>query len=282
MNEKIVHWIDRKFRKIDISHLGRTKNIRLIPDLKNRRGGKLAYGEWAHVIGIFQTIIYQTIDKKTGNDILDAGCGTGLLGIASEPFVTDAGTYTGIDVMTEDIRFCKEHYPFSNYHFIHLDVANPTYASMQASELKPWPIESKSQDLVTALSVWTHLSERDAQFYMKEVSRVLKPNGKAIITFFCLDEDYERSLPGRSNDKGRFHNTPQNEWIFDVNAYGSENWFATKWAVQPEDAIGVTRPGIDSILNDAGLKIDKYYPGNWKEKPGVFFQDIFVLEKANS
>jgi SAM-dependent methyltransferase len=279
MNKKIAEWIDRKFIKTDVSHVRRTKNIRLIPNLKNRRGGKLAYGEWAHVIGIFQTVIYQTLDKRSGNNILDIGCGTGLLGIASEPFVSGGGTYTGIDVMTEDINFCRRQYPFSNYHFIHLDVANPTYANAQSSQLKPWPIESGSQELVTALSVWTHLSEKDARFYMKEVSRVLKPKGKAIITFFCLDEEYERSLPERSDKPGRFHNTTQSEWIFNVDAYGSENWFTTRFAKQPEDAIGVTKQGIEYLLKDAGLKISKYYPGNWKEKPGVYFQDIFILEK---
>lgn len=279
MNEKIFGWIDKLFIDTDRSHIRRTKNIRLIPDVKNRRGGKLAYGEWAHVIGIFQTIIYQTLDKKTGNNILDAGCGTGLLGIASEPFVTDGGTYTGIDVMTEDVNFCRRHYPFDNYNFIHLDVANPTYATDQSIELKSWPIKDKSQDLVTALSVWTHLSEKDARFYMKEVSRVLKPNGKAVITFFYADEAYENSLAIRNGDLGRFHNTPQNAWIFDVSAYGSENWRTTKFVKKPEDIIGVTKPGFDSLINEAGLKVKEYYPGNWKEKPGVFFQDILVLEK---
>jgi ribosomal protein L11 methylase PrmA len=89
MNTRIFTWIDKIFRNTDQKHILRTKNIRLIPALKSRRGGKLAYGEWAHVIGIFQTIIYQTLEKKTGNNILDIGCGTGLLGISAEPLVYD-------------------------------------------------------------------------------------------------------------------------------------------------------------------------------------------------
>jgi SAM-dependent methyltransferase len=280
MKDKLFTLLDNIFRKVDRSHLRRTKNLRLIPDFKNRRGGKLAYGEWAHVIGIFQTIIYQALEKKTGNQIVDIGCGTGLLGIASEPFVYDGGNYTGIDVMTEDINFCRQNFKMDNYHFIHLDVANPTYASEQSEQLKQWPIADDSHDLLTALSVWTHLSEKDAMFYMKEVNRVLKKDGKAIITFFCLDEDYEQSLPRRSNSPGRFHNTNQNTWTFNVSAYGSENWFTVPSASIPENAIGVTRKGIDELLKSSGLKISQYYPGNWKENPGVFFQDIFVLEKA--
>jgi len=279
MSNKLFPYIDKLFRDTDKTHIRRTKNIRLIPDYKNRRGGKLSYAEWAHVIGIFQTVMYQTLAKKIGNKILDIGCGTGLLGISSEPFTADGGEYTGIDVMTDDINFCKSHYTLSNYNFVHFDVANPTYASDQSPILKPWPTADGSQDLVTALSVWTHMSEKDGLFYLKEIHRVLKPGGKAIVTIFLLDDDYKASLPIRKNENGRFHNTNQKEWVFDISAYGSENWFTTAFAQNPEDVIGITPKGLDLLLETSGLKLTQYYPGNWKEAPGVFFQDILVLEK---
>ena len=271
--------LDSIFRRVDRSHIKRTKNIRLIPDYKNRKGGKLAYSEWAHVIGIFQTIIFQTIDKKTGNHILDVGCGTGLLGISSEPFVYDNGSYTGIDVMKYDINFCSKHFTSKNYSFIHLDVANPSYAKHQDITLIPWPVESESKNLVTALSVWTHLKEEDAVFYFKEIARVLKKNGKAIITFFYLDEAYLESLSKRKNEYGRFHLTNQNSWIFENNAYGSENWLTPKWTTYPENAIGITEVALNTLIEKSGMRLIQYYPGNWKEKPGVFFQDILIFEK---
>ena len=279
MNNKLALWVDKTFLNNDKKDILRTKNIRLIPDYKNRRGGKLAYGEWAHVIGIFQTIIYQTLGKKTDNHILDIGCGTGLLGISSEPFTYDGGTYTGIDVMTEDIAFCKAHFNLPNYQFIHLDVANPSYASDQSVILKPWPVEDESHELVTALSVWTHLNEQDSIFYFKEIARVLKTGGKAIITFFYLNEEYRDSLSKRSNQPGRFHNTNQNDWLFNVSAYGSKNWFTIPSVSTPEGAIGVTEEGMDIMLKSSGLKLVNYYPGNWKENPGVFFQDVLIFEK---
>ncbi|MHB8208604.1 class I SAM-dependent methyltransferase [Mucilaginibacter sp.] len=279
MNNTFFSWFDKKFIKVDRTHILRTKNIRLIPDFKNRRGGKLSYAEWAHVIGIFQTIIYQNLENKTGNQILDIGCGTGLLGIAAEPFTFNGGSYTGIDVMSKDINFCKAHFESDNYKFIHFDVANPTYANTQSAELKPWPIESNSKDLVVALSVWTHLSEADAIFYFKEIERVLRKGQKAIITFFVLDEDYQASLNKRTDATGQFHNTSQKEWIFDVAAYDSKNWFTTTGAKTPEDAIAVSKEGLATLIKESGLKLVQHYPGNWKEIPGVFFQDVLIFEK---
>lgn len=283
MLKKIAHkffpQIDKAFRGIDRQHIRRTKNLRLIPDFKNRRGGKLSYGEWAHVIGIFQTLIYQNLSAKAGNHILDIGCGTGLLGISAEPYTSGEGTYTGIDVMREDINYCKENFKNKNYNFIHFDIANPRYASNQSKILKAWPIEDNSKDLVTALSVWTHLREEDARFYFKEIYRVLKPKSRAIITFFYLDEDYEASLTIRKNERGRFHSTNQMNWVFDKKAYDSEDWFTTKLVKNPEDATAISKKGMETIIKESGLKLIQYNPGNWKEKPGMYFQDILVFEK---
>jgi SAM-dependent methyltransferase len=279
IKEKLFPFIDKIFTETDKKHIRRTRNIRLIPGYRNRRGGKLSYAEWAHVIGIFQTLIYQTLDKKSGNKILDIGCGTGLLGIASEPFVGDGGTYCGIDVMSTDINFCRENFRQENYQFIHLDVANPTYASGQSQQLQPWPIDDNSQDMATALSVWTHLNEEHAIFYFKELYRVLKPGGKAIVTVFLLDEYYKDSLSKRSNATGRFHSTSQNDWIFNVSAYGSANWFTVPAADTPENAIAITPEGLNILIKNSRLKQVQYYPGNWKEMPGTYFQDILIFEK---
>lgn len=271
--------LDSVYRAVDKKRLRRTRNLRLIPGYENRRGGKISYAEWAHVIGIFQTLIYQHLHKKSGANILDIGCGTGLLGISAEPYVSHNGSYTGIDVMKKDIDFCKSNYPFDNYRFIHHNVANPTYAKDQPDEHMTWPLENSSFDMLTALSVWTHLSEKDALFYFEEVERVLVKGGKAIITCFLLNDYYQASLSNRSNRRGRFNATTQDHWIFDVSAYGSDNWFTTKWTKSPEDAIACTEVGLNKMIKQTSLKLIKFLPGSWREKPGVYFQDVLIFEK---
>ena len=269
--------LDTEFRAADRAQIQRTRNIQRIPDFENRKGGKVSYAEWAHVIGIFQTLFYQHLKTKTSNQILDIGCGSGLLAMAAEPFLSENGKYTGIDVMQKSIGFCKKNYPKDSFEFIHLDAKNPAYSDGKSQP--KWPLENDSFDLVSALSVWTHFGENDAVFYIKECARVLKKKGRAILTFFLLDEDYKTSLNLRQDAPGRFHATNQNLWIFDSKSYESNHWLSPKWADPPEDAVGITKKGLEILLKESGLKLIKKYPGNWKEKPGVYFQDVLVFEK---
>ena len=272
--------LDNWFREKDRQYIKRTKNILRIPGHENRRGGKLAYGEWAHVIGIFQTLIYDHLEKTEGNQILDVGCGTGLFAIASEPYVQLKGCYTGIDVQKREIDFCREHFKAPYFQFEHLDYKNAAYTKLGTDNPPAWQIQNNSQHLVTALSVWTHLNEKDARFYLSEVNRVLRPGGKAIISFFCLDEIYRKTLPEKNEEIGKFHSTPKKMWVYDKQAYDSKHWKTTPWAQVPEHATGIEEEGLKELITNSGLEIHKYYPGSWKEVPGLYFQDIFILKKG--
>lgn len=211
---------------------------------------------------------------------MDIGCGTGLLALASKPFLGKDGEFTGIDVMEKNIKFCREHYPPANFKFMHFDVKNTSYAPTQKGFKLTLPAKCESSNLVTALSVWTHLNEEDAMFYFNEIYRVLKPDGKAIITFFLLDETYRNSLDIRSRQEGRYHKTSQLRWVFDKSSYGSDAWLYPKWADVPEEAIGIIEIGLDRLVSNSGMKLIDHHQGNWKEIPGIYFQDILIFQKT--
>jgi SAM-dependent methyltransferase len=271
--------LDRQFLQRDVRLIRRTRNLRLLPPASRRTGGKFSLAEWAHVIGIFQTLLHLHLENKESNQVLDVGCGTGLMGIAAEPFIGEGGSYTGLDVIESQIEFCRQHYPSPPFAFIHHEVLNPAYARRHEAGHLPWPLADRQFDLVTALSVWTHLNESDAAFYLNEVVRVLKPGGKVMLTCFLLDKLYKETVGLRSSAAGRFHMLPQDRWVFDQSAYGSNAWLHPAWAPSPEAAIGIEEEGLQRLTSGAGLGLVASYPGNWKEIPGVFFQDVLLYSK---
>ncbi len=203
------------------------------------------------------------------------------MAIACEPYIRNKGKYTGIDIKKRDIEFCKKYYPKTNFEFKHLNISNPVYAPKQPIEKVKWDIPKNSMDMITALSVWTHLNEDDAIFYFSEIDRVLKPKSNAIVTFFILDDIYYKTLKNRTDEMGRYHNTNQKLWIFDRNCSKSNNWFTTSWVKKPENAIAVTESGIQSMIKKTRLVLMEKYMGNWKEIPGIFFQDVLIFKKEH-
>jgi SAM-dependent methyltransferase len=271
--------LEGAFRAGENARLSRGNHLALIPGAGARRGGTKTYIEWGWTIGLFQSLIFHGLPQRRPAHILDVGCGVGRLAIASKLYLMPGDTYTGFDVNRTDVEFCRAHYADEPFSFLHFEAHNQVYAAGQSSEQIPWPVATAGYNVLTALSIWTHLNEGDARYYLKEVSRVLAPGGTAIITFFVLDDLYDVSLPHRSERQSRFYPQPQTKWIFDVPLEGSRDWFYPNWAKLPEEATAIRKAAFDDMVAQSGLVLEHFYPGSWKEQPGFFFQDVAIFRR---
>lgn len=138
--------------------------------------------------------VFPTIDERQYASVLDFGCGCGRiarqLAVASTPM---PDCYVGIDLHRGMIRWCNENLAsrLPNYTFVHHDVFN---AGLNPDPSLPgvarFPVADDSVTLLVAWSVFTHLVQSQAEYYLDEVARVLSPEGVVIATFFLFDKAY--------------------------------------------------------------------------------------------
>ncbi len=58
------------------------------------------------------------------------------------------------------------------------------------------------------------------------------------------------------------------------NRRGGKHSYA-EWA----HVIGITDHGFKEMVSKSGLTLKEHYQGNWKDIPGLYFQDVVVFEK---
>ncbi|MEO5952577.1 MAG: class I SAM-dependent methyltransferase, partial [Chloroflexia bacterium] len=103
------------------------------------------------------------IAKKRKPRILDLGCGTGELAAV---FLKKGYTYVGIDIEAERIQYAAKTFKKGKFHV------------MDASKIA-YPTGHFDQILVTG--VLHHLSDEDVRGIVREMKRILRPDGRALV-----------------------------------------------------------------------------------------------------
>jgi SAM-dependent methyltransferase len=130
--------------------------------------------------------------------VFDFGCGCGRQArqlLLQQP---RPRRYVGIDVHPGMIEWCRQHLtPIDpSFEFFHHDVYSPSYAPGNTLRLaQPFPVEDAAFSLVIAHSVFTHLMNEQAEYYLSELSRILAPDGMAYTTWLFYDRASFRFLP---------------------------------------------------------------------------------------
>lgn len=125
--------------------------------------------------------------------VFDFGCGCGRnarqLLLQNEP----PERYLGVDVHPGMIRWCQKHLKRRgvDIRFDHHDVWSPTYAP-DNSRRETLPLRQYGDDftLVNAHSVFTHLYERQTEFYLDECRALIGDRGVLRTTWFIFNREW--------------------------------------------------------------------------------------------
>ena len=187
--------------------------------------------------------------------MLDVGSGIGRKTIPLTGYLSEAGSYEGIDPVADGVKWCQENITsqYQNFRFRHIDVYAPGYNPF--GEIKPidfrFPFEDAEFDFVMLGSVFTHMRYADMRHYLHEVARVLKPGGRCLITYFIGQGTFQHS-----------------------HTFG---WMANP--AFPEEAISYNANIIGDMYADCGLWIERIEHGNWSGHEGTSYQDMILGRK---
>jgi SAM-dependent methyltransferase len=201
--------------------------------------------------------------------VLDVGCGTGRMARPLTNYLR-GGSYDGIDVVAPSVRWCQETYTprHPNFRFHFADIYNKAYnpgGKYGASEYR-FPFAASSFDFVLLTSVFTHMLARDMENYLSEVARVLKGDGRCLITYFLLNPDSLKLI-----EEGR------SKYSFRHELGGCR----VEYEEVPEAVVAYDEDAVRALYGRCGLYISEPIRyGRWcGREGGLSRQDMIIAVK---
>jgi len=136
------------------------------------------------------------------SEVLEVGCGVGRLARELAQII-DEGSYTGFDIAPAAVQWLETNYASKLAHFAFdlVEVTSDRYQidSPTAAAHFHFPYPSDRFDLVCSFAVFMHMQLDGVANYLREIERVLRPGGRAVLTMLAVhpDERFAPSLGGR-------------------------------------------------------------------------------------
>ncbi|MDP9334142.1 MAG: class I SAM-dependent methyltransferase [Actinomycetota bacterium] len=202
-----------------------------------------------------QLAMLERYGLRPSSRVLEIGCGVGWLAYNLASRLTEAGGYAGLDIGDAVISWLNDNYAsrLPNFRFDLLDVKNARYRPKGARkpERVRFPHDDDQFDIACAFNVFVYMTERGITNYLREVARVLRADGRGLMTFRAIidgdlgpregERTYTRVRPGV------YTRRPERDG----------------WAMAYDDAL------IRSMIDRAGLDTYAFEIGGWHTPPSV-------------
>jgi ubiquinone/menaquinone biosynthesis C-methylase UbiE len=146
---------------------------------------------------------------KPNERVLDVGSGIGRMAIPLTKFLTEEGCYEGFDIVAKGVEWCTQNITqrYPRFRFQLADIYNKQYnpTGREIASSYRFPYDEATFDFAFLTSVFTHMLPQDMENYLSEIARVLKNDGRCLITYFLLnDESLNLTCSGRGNPVFKF------------------------------------------------------------------------------
>lgn len=129
-----------------------------------------------------------------------------------------------------------------------------------------FPFSDGSLDVIFFSSVLTHIRPDDADHYLSEVGRCLRPKGRCVATCFLLNAASINAI-SQGNSALAFRHRIDEHCM-------------TTSSEDPEDAIALEEEYLRSACTNHGLNILSIRYGNWIPRAQSYgFQDMVIAQK---
>ncbi|MFK7936654.1 MAG: class I SAM-dependent methyltransferase [Saprospiraceae bacterium] len=215
-------------------------------------------------------MLIQHVDLQAIDRVLDIGSGIGRTALPLTEYLNEQGSYAGFDVVQKGVDWCNQGIgkDFSNFKFTYVPLNNDLYNNAAATaERFKFPYADNDFTKAFLFSVFTHMAVTEIENYLKEIGRVMQPEGKCLATFFLFNAENADYIATENPfkfpvDKG--HYKLMDEQVTAAN-------------------IAVREDKLNKMVAQTTLRIDKIVYGYWRD--GVekseenIFQDMVVLVK---
>jgi ubiquinone/menaquinone biosynthesis C-methylase UbiE len=129
-----------------------------------------------------------------------------------------------------------------------------------------FPFDDGTFDVAILGSVFTHMQPEEVDHYLSELSRVLRPGARTLITYFLLNDE-SRKLIGEG----------KTAYTFGHQLDG----YAVEVPQAPMDAVAFPETTVREYYRSHGMVIDEPVRyGSWAQREGTLdFQDVVIARK---
>ena len=184
-------------------------------------------------------LVYPYLPATAYESVLDFGCGCGRVARQLIQQRPRPARYLGVDLHGGMVEWCREnlspHAP--GFRFEHHDIYNVGLNPDGTDRVLPLPTGDDEFSLVEAVSVFTHSMQDQAEHYLREAARVLRPDGYLHTTWFLFDKRLFPMLQPFQNALFVNERDPSNAVIFDrswLRATAAKARLTIAWVRPPE------------------------------------------------